>query len=58
MKDNTRYRFVLNVGGKLQYYSGMITHEDNQYYTIQESRLGEIQILKSNIVIRRRLEDE
>ena len=54
-KNKENYRFVLRVGGELIYYSGSVVEEDSQYITIDEIRLGRIQLPKYNLVTRRAL---
>lgn len=55
MTAEKRYRFVLSVGGKLTYYRGEILKENKECYTINESVLGVIDILKSNVLSKRDL---
>lgn len=57
-KDTTTYRFVLNINGNLMYYTGVVLYENSDFYTIDEVKLGNIQIFKRNLVIRRVLENE
>lgn len=51
-------RFVLNINGRLVYYKGLILDETDDYYSINEVKLGNMQVFKKNIVIIRGCSDE